>query len=146
MPDQVSAENILNLRMEYPLLATAVFSLGNTYWLGYGVFFSLNTLLATVLGALYFGGANQLSSISLKILRIGIPFTGIIISVIAIYAAWLISELTETVVNRGVAIDGVLHTELFKSIEGHSRGFPWATSIGSGLFAVLWLGALISPI
>ena len=144
--DPANEQMLLDLRMEYPLLVSAGFTLANMYWLGYGAFFALNTLLATALGASYSDRSSSLSAVSLKIIRVAIPVTGIVISCIAIYAAYLIASFTRTVIARGTAIDAILNTRMFRPIKNHSRPFPWATSIGSALFAVLWIAALISAL
>jgi hypothetical protein len=44
---------ILDMRMEYGHLMSGYMSLVNMFWVGYGAFFTINSLFATALGVSY---------------------------------------------------------------------------------------------
>jgi len=136
--------NLENLRIEYPLLVSASFSIHNMYWLGYGAFFTINTLLATAFDLSYADGSTKLPSVCLMVTRFIIPIIGIFISIVAIYTAHLINKTQSAVISRGVEIDAVLHTRMYSLIADQGQSFPWSTAIGSVLFMLIWVGVLYS--
>lgn len=138
----ITEQRLLDLRAEYPLLVSAGFSLRNMYWLGYGAFFTINTLLATTLVFSYSERSNLLGSVFLTILHFFIPVTGVFISIVAVYTSYRINRLERIVIARGMAKDKILYNRMFTSIEGHTQGFSWPTAIGSLLFLVMWAAAL----
>ena len=137
-------QSLLDARMEYGLLMSTYTSLAQMMWVGYGAFFTLNTLLATGLGFSYSDGSRVLSSWLLKLIHIGIPAIGIVIAVIAIYAAIEIRRMLALTNDRGRELEVLLYARMFSRSEAYSRKKPVATIVGSSLFLLLWVGVLLA--
>ncbi len=136
-------QRILDARMEYGLLMGTYLSLAQMMWVGYGAFFTINTLLATGLGFSYSNSSGVLDKWLLKIIHILIPITGIVISIIAIYAAKEIASLRRLANLRGRELETLLFAKTFLELQSYSEKKPTATAIGSLLFFTLWLTALV---
>ena len=134
-------QEILDARMEYGLLMGTYLSLAQMMWVGYGAFFTINTLLATGLGFSY-GSSICLNTWFVKIVHILIPLTGIAISVIAIYAAREIVALTRLANTRGRELEKLLFSRTFTELRSYSEKGPTATTVGSLLFLAIWVSAL----
>ena len=141
-PDR--AQSLLDARMEYGLLMSTYTSLAQMMWVGYGAFFTINTLLATGLGFSYSDGSTALSSSLLRVIHIAIPAIGIVISMIAIYAAIEIRRMLALTNARGRELEGLLYAKMFSRTEAYSRKKPIATVVGSLLFMFLWAGVLVA--
>ena len=110
MPEQLKDElkesnEILDARMEYGLLMSNYITLANMFWVGYGAFFTINSLLATALGVSYSQTAQPLDAIFLLLVHVLIPITGIFISACAIYAVVMIADNQRLVEQRGREIE-----------------------------------------
>jgi hypothetical protein len=142
MGDETDTEGqrILDARMEYGHLITTYISLANMIWLGYGAFFTINTLLATGLGFSYSETAKSLDQKLLTLVHVLIPVTGMFISLVAIYAAVLISEYERLAVMRGRELETLLFAKIFKQLS--AAKYPVGTIIGSLLFFAIWFGTL----
>lgn len=137
-------QNLLDARMEYGLLITTYTSLAQMMWIGYGAFFTLNTLLATGLGFSYSDGSKVFSRWLLKLTHAGIPAIGIVIAIIAIYAAIQIRQMLAVTNDRGRELEVLLFARMFSRSEAYSRKKPFATIVGSLLFLLLWGGVLLA--
>jgi hypothetical protein len=135
-------ETILDARMEYGHLLTALQSLGNMYWVGYGAFFTINTLLATALGFSYSTMASSLGPKFLSLTHAVVPLTGMFMCGVAIYTAWFIANLQRRAVARGNELETILSARMFSQLGPHSGGYPISTTIGALMFLLLWAGAL----
>ena len=134
---------ILDARMEYGHLMTTYMSLVNMFWLGYGAFFTINSLLATALGVSYSANAAGMSTRFLYLVHVLIPSTGIFMSACAIYAAILIVRNMRRIEKRGKELEtDVLHATIFSRLG--SRSWPFWTSIGSLCFAALWVSTFFA--
>jgi hypothetical protein len=142
MADNVADQHVCDARMEYGHLLTAYLSLANMFWVGYGAFFAINTLLATGLGLSYSDAAKPVNPTFLTLTRFLIPLTGIIISVIAIYTAKLIRDMQRLACERGTELEKLLFARMFSRLKPYSESFPSGTTIGSLLFMAIWIGAL----
>ncbi len=61
LSDRDKEQRVLDVRLEYSLLVTNFVTLANMFWVGYGAFFTINTLLATGLGVSYSDAAHVIS-------------------------------------------------------------------------------------
>jgi len=136
---------ILNMRMEYGHLMSGYMSLVNMFWVGYGAFFTINSLFATALGVSYSQNAQSMSPSFLFLVHLLIPMAGMFISACAIYAAILITTNLILVATRGRELEVKLRSEIFRRM--HIHKFPGWTTVGALFFAALWLTTLfaISP-
>lgn len=132
----------LDARMEYGLLMNSYLSLSQMMWVGYGAFFTINTLLATGLGFSY-ASSTSLDRWLVKTIHIMIPVTGVAISVIAIYAAREIATLRLLTNARGRELEKLLFARTFTELRAYSEKKPTATTVGSLLFLAIWLAALV---
>jgi hypothetical protein len=139
-------EKRLDARMEYGHLVTAYLALANMMWVGFGAFFTINTLLATGLSFSYTTSATAIPQKFLHILHVAFPVTGACMSVIAVYAAILISNVRKRTRDRGVELENLLSARMFTSMHPRSGSFPFATAIGSFCFFVIWGTVLFSVI
>ena len=140
------AEHILDARMEYGYLLSNYLALANMVWVGFGAFFTLNTLLATGLGFSYsttYSGKNEpFGNEFLPFVHVLIPVTGMFISLVAIYTARKIDIMQGLIVKRGREIEALLAAETFQYLAPNSGRFPVITTVGSLLFFTIWAGAL----
>jgi hypothetical protein len=147
--EQARRENeILDARMEYGHLMSTYMSLVNMFWLGYGAFFTINSLFATALGISYSQNAQSMDPWFLLLLHLLIPMAGIFISGCAIYAAILIVRNQRLTEQRGCELEtAVLRSQIFQRMRGRSSKYPNWTIVGALFFAALWLSTLfaISP-
>jgi len=126
---------------------TTYVSLANMFWIGYGAFFTINSLLATALGVSYSdAAANAIHKIALHAIQILIPATGIFISFVAIQAARMIRKNQRLAVMRGRKLEELLFARIFEGLEPSSNKPPTSTTIGSLFFGVIWFAALIAGI
>lgn len=143
MSNKTEEQNIVDARMEYGHLLTTYLSLANMFWVGYGAFFTINTLLATGLGFSYSVTANKsLEKTFLPLVHVLIPVTGMFISVVAIYAAVEITNFLGLINKRGRELETLLFARIFTGLQSYSDRPPIWTIIGSLLFLELWAGAL----
>jgi hypothetical protein len=138
-------EQRLDARMEYGHLITVYLALANMMWIGYGAFFTINTLLVTGLGFSYAEIAKSISGSLLFFLHIAIPITGMCMSTIAVYAAILISKTQNKTRDRGIQLEQLLSAKMF-TMRARANSFPYATAVGSSCFFVMWSGVFISTI
>jgi hypothetical protein len=147
MDVETKGQRILDARMEYEQLLSTYVSLANRFWVGYGAFFAINTLLATGLGSSYVTeAAKSLDPKFLTLVRILIPVTGMFISLVAIYVAWEIVKFQRLANKRGRELEKLLFARIFTELQPYSQRFPKGTTIGSLLFFVIWAGALYAAI
>jgi hypothetical protein len=139
-------QRITDARMEYGHLLATYLSLANMYWVGYGAFFTINTLLATGLGLSYSEAAKLLDRTFLLLAHILIPTTGIFISVVAIYAAKSIADFQGKINERGRELETILFARIFTGSRRYAERFPKGTAIGSLLFLALWASTLYAAI
>jgi hypothetical protein len=137
------ARAIDDARMEYGHLMTSYMSLANMFWIGFGAFFTINSLLATALGVSYSQSAQALGKPSIDAVRILIPVVGIFISFAAVDAARKIRAAQHHAVIRGRKLEELLSARIFEGLEPYSRKAPTSTIIGSLLFALLWASTLL---
>jgi hypothetical protein len=135
--DAERQEQRLDARMEYGHLVTVSLALANMMWLGFGAFFTINTLLVTGMGFSYTEIARGISETLLVFLHVAIPITGMSMSLIAIYAAVLISRAQKQARDRGVQLEILLSAKMFTN-SGVRASFPYATAFGSSCFLVIW--------
>lgn len=132
-------QEIEDARMEYGHLMSNYMSLVNMFWIGYGAFFTINSLLATMLGLSYSRDIATFNSKFLLLIHILIPATGIFISACAAYASIKIVEMQKRINERGRALeDTLLHAHIFQGLRSYSERSPIATILGSGFFALMW--------
>jgi hypothetical protein len=112
------------------------------FWVGYGAFFTINTLLATGLGLSYSETAKLLDKTFLTLVHVLIPATGMFISLVAIYTARAITIFQGFINRRGRELETFLFCRIFTGLQRYSGRLPIGTIIGSLLFLVLWAGAL----
>ncbi len=106
-------------------------------WTAYGVFFTVNTLLATGYGFLLGYGGQIPNNFSTSILLI-LALCGIFISYCAYTTIRLISDVQYRLHERGSELDRQIGTRIFEMIPLKGVGYPWGTVIGSFIFSVLW--------
>ena len=135
-------QQIVDARMEYGHLLTIYVSLANMFWVGYGAFFTINTLLATGLGFSYSETAKSLDKTFLTLVHVLIPVTGMFISLVAIYAARMITKFQGLIDKRGRELETLLFARIFTGLQPYSERFPIGTTVGSLLFLALWVVAL----
>ncbi len=135
-------QRVVDARMEYGHLLTTYLSLANMFWVAYGAFFTINTLLATGLGFSYSESAKSFPKSFLTGVHFLIPVTGIFISLVAIYAAIQIVSLQRLAKKRGRELETLLFARIFTELQPHADGLPMGTIIGSLLFLALWAFAL----
>lgn len=140
MSNKTEEQNIVDARMEYGHLLTTYLSLANMFWVGYGAFFTINTLLATGLGFSYSETAKSLDKTFLTLVHVLIPVTGMFISLVAIYTAMAITKFQGLINKRGRELETLLFARIFTGLQPYSA--PIGTIIGSILFLALWAGAL----
>src|SRR5258707_5531847 len=107
-------QSVLDARMEYGHLLTSYMSLANMVWIGYGAFCTINTLLATGLGASYSAAARDIDKVFIGLVRVLIPATGMFISVVAIQAARMITHFQRLAIRRGRELEQLLHARMFE--------------------------------
>lgn len=137
------AQQRLDARMEYGHLVTVYLALANMMWVGFGAFFTINTLLVTGLGFSYTETAKAMPADLLYFLHLAIPVTGACISLIAVYAANLIRDAQRQAHARGSELETLLSAKMFGATAAVS--FPYATALGSGCFFTMW-GAVIAAV
>jgi hypothetical protein len=98
-------EQRLDARMEYGHLVTVYLAAANMMWVGFGAFFTINTLLITGLGFSYTDIAKAFPTKLLSFLHVAIPLTGVCISASAIYAAKLISNAQDRIRERATEVE-----------------------------------------
>lgn len=136
---------ILDARMEYGHLMTTYVSLANMVWIGFGAFFTINSLLATALGVSYSdSAARAIDKVAIHALHILIPATGIFISWVAIHAAQSIKNAQHLAVLRGRKLEELLYARIFEGLEPFSSRPPTATTVGSLFFGAMWVAALVA--
>jgi hypothetical protein len=136
---------ILDARMEYGHLVTSYMSLVNMFWLGYGAFFTINSLLATALGVSYSTNADSMNPKFLFLIHVLIPSTGIFISWCAIYAARQIADTQRLIEERGKGLEStVLRAAIFHGLGKHPRTTPVLTIVGAVFFGALWLSSFLA--
>jgi hypothetical protein len=134
---------ILDARMEYNHLISGYVSLANMFWVGYGAFFTINSLLATALGVSYSQNAQSMDFRFLILIHVLIPLTGIFISACAICAAVKIANRMRLAEQRGQELEStLLSAVIFHRL--HARSAPVWTNIGALFFAALWMSALFA--
>jgi hypothetical protein len=137
--------DILDARMEYGHLMTNYMSMVNMFWLGYGAFFTINSLLATALGISYAQSAQSIIPTFLLLIHILIPATGIFISMCAIYASWMIVKMQRLINERGRELEStLLSAKIFRASQRYSERSPAATICGSIFFALMWAAAFFA--
>jgi|SRR5882724_4996540 len=139
-------EQRLDARMEYGHLVTVYLALANMMWLGFGAFFTINTLLVTGLGFSYTEIARSISENLLFFLHVAIPITGMCVSAIAVYAAVLIFNAQKQTRERGVQLEKLLSAKMFTTRAAQAGSFPYATAVGSSCFFVMWSGVFVAVI
>ena len=141
-----AADNeVLDARMEYGHLVTSYMSLVNMFWLGYGAFFTINSLLATALGVSYSQNAESMNAKFLFLIHVLIPSTGIFISWCAIYAARQIASSQHLIEVRGEELEStVLRAAIFHGLRRHPRTTPYWTIVGALFFGALWVSAFLA--
>ena len=139
-------EQRLDARMEYGHLVTVYLALANMMWLGFGAFFTINTLLVTGLGFSYTDTAKSISGRLLVFLHVAIPLTGMCMSSIAVYAAILISNAQKHTRERGIELEKLLSAKMITRRSARAASFPYATAIGSSCFFIMWCGVLVAVI
>jgi hypothetical protein len=142
-PEKELQEQRLDVRMEYGHLVTVYLALANMMWVGFGAFFTINTLLITGLGFSYTEIAKAFPTQLLSFLRIAIPSTGVCISLSAMYAAKLICDAQDKIRERAIEVEKLLGAKLFERAAS-SGSVPYATNIGSLCFLLIWGGILIA--
>jgi len=115
-------------------------------WLGFGAFFTINTLLITGLGFSYADIAKSISAVLLYFLHVAIPLTGMCMSIIAVYAAVLIFNAQKQARERGVQLEKFLSAKMFTTRAARTASFPYATAVGSSCFFIMWTGVLVAVI
>lgn len=146
--EQKRKENdILDARMEYGHLMSSYISLANMFWLGYGAFFTINSLFATALGVAYSQGAQSMNPWFLFFVHFLIPLAGVFISACAIYAAVLIVRSQSLIETRGRELEAVLRSAIFTRMKVRPGRFPGWTTAGALFFAAIWVSTFfaISP-
>jgi hypothetical protein len=139
------SNEILDARMEYGLLMSNYITLANMFWVGYGAFFTINSLLATALGVSYSEAARPLDATFLLLIHMLIPLTGMFISACAIYSVVMMALNQHLVAQRGQELETkLLHALIFKRMRSRSKPLPLWTIIGSLLFALIWASALLA--
>src|SRR5476649_1436447 len=134
---------VLDARIEYGHLVTTYVSLTNMFWIGYGAYFTINSLLATVLGISYSdSAAKAMDKVAIHAIHVLIPITGMFISYVSIATARMIRDAQVLAALRGRALENLLSARMFESIGPLSMKFPIFTAIGSCLFGALWFAAL----
>lgn len=123
---------VLDARMEYGHLMTTYVSLANMVWIGFGAFFTINTLLATGLGVSYSQAAATADQQFIGLVRTLIPATGMFISVTAIRAAMEIKRFQRLAIARGRQLETLLNARMFAGMV--TSKFPIWTAIGSLFF------------
>jgi hypothetical protein len=144
-PDE-RRERRLDARMEYGHLVTVYLALANMMWLGFGAFFTINTLLVTGLGFSYTEIAKSISGALLYFLHVAIPLTGMCMSLIAVYAAVLIFNAQKQARERGAQLEKFLSAKMFTTRAARASSFPYATAVGSSCFFIMWSGVLLAVI
>jgi len=139
-------QRILDARMEYDHLLKIYLSLANMFWVGYGAFFTINTLLATALGFSYSSGAQSFDETFLKLARPLLSVTGMFTSLIVIYAAIRINKFQILVKRRGRELEKLIFARAFTELQPYSKSFPTGTTIGSLLFLAIWASALYATV
>lgn len=142
MTNKIDEQNIVDARMEYGHLLTTYLSLASMFWVGYGAFFTINTLLATGLGFSYSDASKSFDNKFLTLMHVLIPLTGMFISLVAIYTARAITDFQRLINKRGRELEILLFARIFTGLEPYSDRPPIATIIGSLLFLAVWAGAL----
>jgi hypothetical protein len=130
--------------MEYGHLVTVYLALANMMWLGFGAFFTINTLLVTGLGFSYTEIARSISETLLFFLHVAIPITGMCMSLIAVYAAILIFNAQKNARERGAQLEKVISARMFTTTVARAASFPYATAVGSSCFFIMWSGVLVA--
>ena len=138
-------EQRLDARTEYGHLVTVYLALANMMWVGFGAFFTINTLLITGLGFSYTEIAKAFPAQLLTFLRIAIPSTGVCISLSAIYAAKLICDAQDKIRERAVEVETLLAAKLFERAT-RSGSVPYAANLGTLCFLRIWGCILIAVI
>jgi hypothetical protein len=134
---------ILDARMEYGHLMSNYMTLVNMFWVGYGAFFTINSLFATALGISYSDNAKGMDKRFLYLIHVLIPLTGIFISACAIYAAVKIADSERLIQERGRELEStVLRAAIFRGLQ--ERGTPVWTIIGALFFAILWASSFLA--
>ena len=134
--------DVATLRVEYGTVTTSYISASSAYWSGYTAFFTLNTLFVTILGLSYSANSSLPNGIK-AIVHYGIPAAGVLVSIIAIYTAYLIVKHQSIIINRGVELDRVLKTRSFMGLSDLHYEVPWATIAGCTPFMLMWAGAIL---
>lgn len=135
---------ILDARMEYGHLVSSYMSLVNMFWVGYGAFFTLNSLLAAGLSYSYSDNWKTFDKTFLTFIHYLLPCLGVSISSVAIYAALMLVNMQRAICDRGVELETkLLRDRIFHGLQHYSHRFPSATVIGSTLFALLWAGSFL---
>ena len=137
------SEQYLDARMEYTLLVSTYTSLANLKWIGYGAFFTLNTLLATGFGYLNSTSPSNMDLTFINVARLIIPMAGIVVSMIAIKTVFEITNMMLLTNERGRELESLLSAKFFDKAMPYSLKKPIATIVGSLFFLVLWTVALI---
>jgi hypothetical protein len=140
----LSSEGILNLRMEFSVLATLASSIAQMFWTAFTLFFTINSFLAAGLAFAYSSFALSVTPAFLNILRTIVPIGGIVIAAAAIYTAFLLSAALREALTRGRTIDEKLNTATFIPFSGTKRigGDPWVIVVISVLFIAGWIAVL----
>jgi len=138
-------DEILDARMEYGYLMSNYVTLVNMFWVGYGAFFTINSLFATALGVSYSQNAQSMDSWFLFLIHVLIPLTGVFISGCAIYAAIKIVKNQRLIEERGRELEStVLRAMIFQRLQIHSRRSPGWTIMGALFFAALWASTFVA--
>ena len=140
------SQEIIDARMEYGFLVTNYVALANMFWVGYGAFFTINTLLATGLGLSYSATAADLGPKVLMLLHVIIPVPAIFISIVAIITALEIRKFQRITNDRGLQLEVLLFARIFENLRPQSQKYPLPTILGSLLFMTIWAGALYATI
>jgi hypothetical protein len=141
---QTENDEILDARMEYGHLVSSFMSLVSMFWVGYGAFFTLNSLLAAGLSYSYSESWKSFDKAFLAFIHYLIPCVGIFMSAVAIYAALMLVKMQRAICVRGIDLETrLLHAQIFHGLKPYSHRFPSATVIGSALFGLLWAGSFL---
>src|SRR5262245_1882586 len=118
-------KRLLDARMEYGHLITYYIALENMFWVAYGAFFTINTLLVTGLAFTYADAAQIISDIFIRLARVIIPIIGTFISIGAMVTARKISKMQGLAVKRGCEIEeNVLSANAFHLLRPNAGSFP----------------------
>ncbi len=127
-------------RTEYEMLFKSFISLGNMKWLGYGVFFTVNSILVAVLG---FSMSQEIDVdiAGSNAFDLTIKAAGVFTAAIAIYSAMSLHAAQIAVVKRGVEIEKELYCRIVTIYGEIFHPQPYGTIVGAVFFGCLWVAS-----